>query len=334
MCIVDIKTMKKTVPSDVTDIAISVIVPVYNAEQYLGQCLSYLQCQTIHEYEVILIDDGSTDNSGAICDEFVRTDTHFKVIHQPNGGVGHARQIGLENSQGKYVIHVDPDDWVEPNMLEEMYLFVKANDIDIVICDYYEHYPDGDHIVVLNTNSLDNEKLAKELLEQKIYGFCWNKLVRRECIKKYHISFPSLALCEDLYFNISLLMHPVKVGYLPKAFYHYNRTNPKSITLSGNPLSGIYAYEACLAFRSLLENNHHYWSRFIRGDMPYMAYLSLCFGGISAKQYQQAYHELRTYVPRNSKGRFTKYALSHFSKVRVIIIIIRKVVCIRKRLGI
>ncbi len=322
--------MKKAVLLDVTDIAISVIVPVYNAEQYLGKCLSYLQSQTIHEYEVILIDDGSTDNSGSICDEFARTDPHFKVIHQPNGGVGHARQIGLENAQGRYVIHVDPDDWVEPNMLEEMYLFVKANDIDMVICDYYEHYPNGEQIVVLNANSLDNEKLAKKLLEQKIYGFCWNKLVRLECIKKYHVSFPSLALCEDLYFNISLLMHPVKVGYLPKAFYHYNRTNPQSITLSGNPLSGIYAFEACLAFRSLLENNQRYWLRFIGGDMLYLAYQSLCFGGISAKQYQYTYNELKANTPRNIKERLTKYALSHFLIARIIVKILYIAAYIRR----
>lgn len=311
-------------------VPVSVIVPVYNAGQYIEQCLSCLQKQTLHDYEIILIDDGSTDNSGAICDEFVKNDTHFKVIHQPNSGVGQARQLGLEHAQGEFVIHVDPDDWVESNMIEELYLFAKKTNVDMVICDYYEHFTDGTHIFTLNLDSLYHEELVEKLLEQKIFGFCWNKLVRRKCITDYHVTFPSLTICEDLFFNVSMLMHPMKVGYLPKAFYHYNRTNPNSITLSGNPLSGIYAYEACLAFRSLLENNQRYWLRFIGGGMLYLAYLSLRFGGITAKQYQYTYYELKTYVPRNIKERLTKYALSHFFIARIIVKMLHIAACIRR----
>lgn len=116
---------------------ISIISPVYNAERYIVKCLDSILVQTFQDWELILVDDGSSDKSGVICDEYAARDSRVIVIHKENGGVGAARQTGLDAVTGEYVIHADPDDWVEPTMLQELYAKAVAEAADVVICDYY-----------------------------------------------------------------------------------------------------------------------------------------------------------------------------------------------------
>lgn len=201
---------------------ISVIVPVYKAEEYLYRCVNSLLGQTFSDFEVILVDDGSPDNSGAICDEYALKDKRVRVIHQPNAGVSMARQKGLDNARGEYVIHADPDDWVEPDMLKELYAKAKEEDADMVICDFYGHY--GKKVVYecQQPSALDHDTVLCELFQQ-LHGSCWNKLVRRACYNKFKINFPvGVSFCEDLLINSTLLRHNIKVAYLPNAFYHYD----------------------------------------------------------------------------------------------------------------
>ena len=120
--------------------AISIICPVYSAEKYIHRCLDSILAQTFTDFELLMIDDGSPDNSGKICDEYAEKDSRIRVFHKENGGVASARQIGLDNAIGDYTIHIDPDDWVDPNMLEELYAKAKEADADIVICDYWVNY--------------------------------------------------------------------------------------------------------------------------------------------------------------------------------------------------
>ena len=202
---------------------ISVIVPIYKAEQTLRRCVDSLLAQTHSDFELLLVDDGSPDGSGAICDEYAAKDSRVRVFHKDNGGVSSARQVGLDHSRGEYLIHVDSDDWVSPRMLEELYRKAVSDDADMVICDYY--LDDGHHqeYVRQQPTSLDSASVLRELFCH-LEGFCWNKLVRRSCCQSYGVRFPhDLFLCEDLYFNASLLKHPIKVSYLPMAFYHYVR---------------------------------------------------------------------------------------------------------------
>ena len=116
---------------------VSIIVPVYKAEKYIHQCIDSLLAQTYRNIEVILVDDGSPDNCGKICDEYAAKDCRVKVIHQQNGGVSVARQTGIDHATGEYSIHADPDDWVEPNMIEELVTKAVADNADMVICDFY-----------------------------------------------------------------------------------------------------------------------------------------------------------------------------------------------------
>ena len=205
-----------------TNPKISVIVPVYKAEHYLARCVDTLLAQTFDDFEVILVDDGSPDNSGAICDEYALKDKRVRVIHQPNAGVSMARQKGLDNARGEYVIHADPDDWVEPDMLKELYAKAKEEDADMVICDFYGHY--GEKVVYerQQPSSLDHNTVLCDMFKH-LFGSCWNKLVRRVCFLKFDIHFSEgVSFCEDLLINSTLLQHNIKVAYLPNAFYHYD----------------------------------------------------------------------------------------------------------------
>ena len=118
---------------------ISIIVPIYNVEEYLCKCLDSIVNQTYTDYELILIDDGSTDDSGKIADEYSSKDDRITVIHKKNSGVSDARNRGLENASGKYICFIDADDWIEVSYLEELLLLAKSNDADIAMCSYLKN---------------------------------------------------------------------------------------------------------------------------------------------------------------------------------------------------
>ena len=209
---------------------VSIIVPVYKAEKYIRQCVNSLLAQTYTNIEVILVDDGSPDNCGAICDEYAAKDTRVKVIHQQNGGVSAARQTGIMHATGEYFIHADPDDWVEANMIEELVAKAKKENADMVICDFYREsksrraygsqHPGDD----LSANAV-----LRKILSQTLHGSCWNKLVKRSSMEGIGFTPDDLCILEDELYNIRILARNIKVAYLPKAFYHYREDNENSL---------------------------------------------------------------------------------------------------------
>lgn len=210
--------------------AISVIVPIYNAEKTLRKCVDSLLAQTFQNFEILLIDDGSPDQCGAICDEYAKQDSRVRVIHQENQGVSAARQCGMDNAQGEYTIHTDPDDWVEPNMLEELYKKAKEDDADMVICDFYINTYKGQTYLKQQPSSLDRKIVLKELFTH-LHGSCCNKLIKLESFKRSGIRFPNgISFCEDLYVNAAMLLSEIRVSYLNKAFYHYVKNRSDSLS--------------------------------------------------------------------------------------------------------
>ncbi len=223
--------MQMNPPSEKThnNIKISVILPIYNAEKTIKHMLDCLRVQTMPDFEVIMIDDGSTDSSSVICDEYAKKDSRFKAIHQLNAGVSAARQTGLENAQGGYIIHADADDWIEPAMLEELYNKAIKENADVVICDFYTNNGNIEKYVKQQPNGLDHTSILHGLFQQ-LHGSCCNKLVKRVCYNKHCIKFTAgINHCEDLLTWIQLYQYPIKTAYLPKAFYHYIM-NDNSIT--------------------------------------------------------------------------------------------------------
>ena len=209
---------------------ITIILPVYNASATIGRMLDSLKAQTLAEFEVLMIDDGSTDGTGAILDEYSLSDNRFKAVHKKNGGVSAARQTGIELAQGEYVIHADSDDWIDATMLEEMYAKAKAEDADVVIADFYSNTDTRQTLCRQQPSALKPGVVLHDLFQQ-LHGSCCNKLVRRVCYSKYHVRFPEgINHCEDLLTWVQLFQHDdVRVAYLPKAFYHYY-ANTNSIT--------------------------------------------------------------------------------------------------------
>lgn len=209
------------------NIDVSIIIPVYNAKDTLSRCFDSLLKQTYGNFEVIVIDDGSKDGSGAVCESYAKRDSRIKVYHKENAGVSAARQDGLNYAIGKYVIHVDPDDWVEPQMIEELYKKAVIENSDMVICDFYENIEREQRYHTQKPSSLDHIVVLKEMFQQ-LHGSCCNKLIKRVCYNEFGINFPSnIYYCEDLYVIVSLLLHDIKISYLNKAFYHYVQYNNK-----------------------------------------------------------------------------------------------------------
>lgn len=206
-------------------IKVSIIVAVYQAEKYIHRCLDSLQNQTLEDIEFILVDDGSKDQSGKICDEYGKTDSRFKIFHKKNGGVSSARQYGLDHAQGEYVIHVDPDDWVDVNMAKELYETAIRNKSDMVICDYYQELNEKTTYIQQKPSSNTNKIYFYDLIN-KLHGSCCNKLVRKSCFSKFNIKFPqNMIMWEDKYVNLKLAQCPISISYLPKAYYHYDESN-------------------------------------------------------------------------------------------------------------
>lgn len=210
---------------------ISVIVPVYNVEKYLPRCIDSILAQTFTEFELLLIDDGSSDNSGKICDEYAKNDKRIRVFHQENGGVSSARQVGIDKAQGIYSIHADGDDWVEKTMLERMYKEVNCNGCDMLISDYYVDYKDRTVIVEQKSSSNIPTEILKDILMGKLFGSLWHKLIRHDIYKKYNVRFINgINYCEDVLILVQLLQKPLRISFFHKAFYHYNKQNVNSIT--------------------------------------------------------------------------------------------------------
>ena len=200
---------------------VSVIVPVYKAEEYLHICVNSLLTQTLTDIEILLIDDGSPDRSGAICDSFAQKDKRVKAFHHANHGVSYTRQFGVDQASGEFTIHVDPDDWVEKDMLETLYNKAKAEDADVVICDILQEKNGKITYIKQQPLSLYHKDVLCEMF-YRLHGSCCNKLIRRSCYKDYGVKFPlQLSCCEDLYVVSAILNNPVKVTYVGKAFYHY-----------------------------------------------------------------------------------------------------------------
>lgn len=202
--------------------AISIIVPIYNMEQYMRKCIDSIIAQTFTDFECLLIDDGSTDGSPAICDSYAEKDLRIKVFHKTNGGLSDARNYGLEQAKGEYTIFVDPDDWVDATGLELLYKKAKENDADIVMCDLYYNDLYRQTYCKQEPTSIQHLDVLKDLITGKVYGFTVTKLIKRELYQKYNLKYPQgMYGCEDQYTMCKLFINNILIAYIPIAYYHY-----------------------------------------------------------------------------------------------------------------
>lgn len=213
---------------------ISVIVPVYNVEEYLCKCLDSLLSQTFRNLEILLIDDGSTDRSGEICDRYANADSRIKVFHKENGGVSSARNMGLDNAKGEWITFVDADDWIDANMYENLCNEAIKSQSDIVLCDFYLYYgPDKKNICkTISTNGTKDNILRSYILS--FTSLC-NMLVHRSLYDEYRLRIPlELINCEDFWLTVQLCYHAKKISSVHVPLYYYNRANVNSILNNHN----------------------------------------------------------------------------------------------------
>lgn len=209
---------------------VSIIVPVYNAKNYLQRCIDSILHQEYTDYELFLVDDGSTDGSGDICDAYAAADARITVIHKENTGVSDSRNLAISQACGTYLQFLDSDDWITPDATK---LFVRAateHDCDLVIADFYRVVGErvshkGD---IEDDGVLTREEFAAHMMENPAdfyYGVLWNKLYRRDLVEKYHLRMDvSVNWCEDFLFNLEYILHANVFYALQAPVYYYVKT--------------------------------------------------------------------------------------------------------------
>ncbi len=294
---------------------ISVVMPVYQMGRFLPQAMESLMAQTFRDFEILLIDDGSTDGSGEECDRQAAGREQVRVFHKENGGLSSARNTGIDHARGKYIIFPDPDDWVEPDYLNRLYeLSHEKDSVDLAICGHYETM--GEHERRWDPSEDRRELTADEalnlLMRQDCYcGYAWNKLYRVDLIREHKLRFEEdLHMAEDLLFAVRYLCLVRLVLYDPEPLYHYCRDHggvTRAGAIGAKHLSGLKTYERIAdlvrvthpevgreAYASLCEMSLLYMGVYLRGEQKQPETLKLL---------QKEFRQYRRYF--YASGRFT-----------------------------
>lgn len=242
------------------------------------------------------------------------------MIHKRNGGLTSARKCGVEYAKGRYSIQIDPDDWVESSLLEDLYQKAIKEDADMVICDFWEHCDGNTVYSKQEPKSLEHTEVMKEMFST-LKGTMWNKLIRTSCYKQCNIQFyEDLVLIEDLFLMFQFLLHPLKVAYVPKALYHYERnTNPNSLTMAHGERFKGYADGICKHFRELLKPHPEFWNLWIEKEMPWIAYTSLYYDIFDKQRFFTEFHYLCKKTVAGTNNIIVRLALYNYFLGRVFI---------------
>lgn len=242
---------------------ISIIVPVYNTEKYITKCLCSLLEQTFSDYEIIIVNDASPDNSIDTINNLLLEYPHKKDIvtiynHPNNLGSAAARNTGLKYAKGEYLIQIDSDDYVESDMLEKMYDKAKESDADIIVADYLDAFEDRERYVCQKIPS-SKEKCIEWLLLGSLHGSNSNKLVRRALFLKNKLSYiQGLNMFEDLIISVKLFFYADKISYINSPFLHYVHYNAESYTKKINIKSQNDIIQAVYIIETFLTENNPY----------------------------------------------------------------------------
>lgn len=270
---------------------VSVIIPIYNTAPYLERCLSSITLQTYGDLEIICVDDGSTDGSGRIVDQFAERDKRVVALHQQNAGVSSARNAGLKQATGDYIAFCDSDDWIEADMYQQMAEVMESENLDMVAVGWYKD-SDEEKEEIRNRLPVSHEIIGRDLLLEYLYkrdyyrgfAFICTKLFRREILLEPSGKFlefdEKLVIGEDVLYLAEVAINIKKTKYIDRAFYHYIQRNS-----SGSHTKDLYklrdwvrAYERIISLfeKSHVENNTvNYVKRFlvyISSKLAQMAY--------------------------------------------------------------
>ena len=266
---------------------ISIVIPAYNIGAYLNLCLNSIIAQTYKDYEVIIVDDGSTDDTLNIANRYCNNDNRISVIHIENHGVSYARNIGINKAKGDYITFIDGDDWLEEKYLEILYNNIINNHADVSVCSYFYSYDDRETrflITESDTELIDNlTSLCQMADPHKMWvGWAWGKLYSIKIIKNYNIKYDeSISICEDSLFNVMYLNHAKKIVKSNVPLYHY-RIRQQSATRLANE-NPVKTYTKIRSFKKILSIAQEYpGSQFLDNTYriifsTYIYFLSIMF---------------------------------------------------------
>ena len=237
---------------------LSIIVPVYDVERYLPKCIDSILAQTLTDFELILVEDGSPDNCPALCDAAAAKDARIRVIHQKNGGLSAARNAGLDAARGAWIGFVDSDDYIAPEMYEVLYQAVQSTGADLALCDYAEVDEAGAPCQSMHVSLSEGELTGQELLKRAsglMVQLAWNKLYRRAIFTQ--LRYPEGKLNEDLFLIPEVCLQIQKAVVVPKALYYYVQRGG-SIMNESKTLRHYDAAEAAQRYWECLVENAAY----------------------------------------------------------------------------
>ena len=251
---------------------VSIIVPVYNAEKTIGRCIDSILGQQYTDFELLLVDDGSKDGSGAICDSYALADSRVQVIHKENTGVSDTRNIGISRARGVYLQFLDSDDWITPDATKLLVEAAGEHNCDLVISDFYRVVGErvsrkGD---IDEDRVLTREEYAAHMMEQPAdfyYGVLWNKLYRRDIVADHHLQMdPEISWCEDFMFNLEYIRHAQRFYALQVPIYYYVKTKgslaSQSLSISKTIRMKLMLFEYYNQFyKSVLDEEEYEKSR-------------------------------------------------------------------------
>lgn len=228
------------------NVKVSIIMPVYKVEEYVGKAIESIQAQTLTDWEFLIVDDGTPDRSGEICDEYAAKDGRIHVIHKENGGAPSARNMAIELAKGEYFYFLDSDDWAEPTMLEDMYNLAKRDNAQLVVAGFYidTYIGNGqfmtDDYLVEDAVYPDKESFRKnayKLFDKNLLYTPWNKLFEAKYVMENNLCFPT-TFWDDFPFNVSVVRNVERVTVTSKQYYHFLRARTESETAAYRP--GMY----------------------------------------------------------------------------------------------
>lgn len=257
---------------------VSVIIPVYNVAQYFPECIESVIAQTYKDIEIILVDDGSTDNSGIICDEYAKKDNRIKVIHKPNGGLSSARNAGIDICTGEYITFIDSDDYIAGDMIEQLYIALYNTQSDISICNFKSKLPlDKDYNLKIKTYSPKNA-IKEILLEGNFCTSAWAKLYKTKLFST--VRYPEGLIYEDYATTYKLFDIASGIAHINTAKYYY-RYNPESITKANFKNNQLDYFTVSDKLISFLENKYPEYRKYavahaVRNAIAFMRKISAC----------------------------------------------------------
>ena len=275
----------------------------------MRKCVDSILAQSFTDFECLLIDDGSTDGSPDICDEYALKDLRIKAFHKPNGGLSDARNYGLERANGEYTIFADPDDWVDATGLELLYKKAKENDADIVMCDLYYNDIYRQTYCKQEPTSIQHLDVLKDLITGKVYGFTVTKLNKRELYQKYNLKYPQgMYGCEDQYTMCVLLKNDIHIEYVPIAFYHYMHYGNETLSRRYDKTTFQHDLKIRDMFTELLTDTPFRELAYEQKSL-YMIHRAFHFGNkvFTAQSYKSEFEKYESLIKRENS--FIKYLL-------------------------